>query len=375
MAPGTELAVAFALPSGVLRMKPRSMCALWLALALPALGQTEPQLEPLVPQSQPKKAPQKKPPPAPEGQLELPPLAPLTPSGQAGGTAMGILVLGDLPDAAAARVSDSLRAVLERAPSVRSSVTLKAPQPCTNEACWVTAGAASNVDRVLVASLANRTLRIKILEVATRKQVAQGQRDGVSPEPAEAAAWAEAVACKLLVPTGCTGEAVVQAPTGVELDLDGRALKPGEKRVLPVGVHTLRIKEGSEVSSRAVPVLIEGAPPVTIGPAPPPPVAVAAPAAAVSAAPAPAPERKWTRTAGYVTAGAAVAAAAVGLYFGAKSRSDLNDAEASYRANGFYQPAGLDKLSSGNSAANTANALYIASGVLILSAAAFTFVF
>ena len=356
-------------------MKPRSMCALWLALALPALGQTEPQLEPLVPQSQPKKAPQKKPPPAPEGQLELPPLAPLTPGGQAGGTAMGILVLGDLPDAAAARVSDSLRAVLERAPSVRNSVTLKAPQPCTNEACWVTAGAAANVDRVLVAGLANRTLRIKILEVATRKQVAQGQRDDVSSEPAEAAAWAEAVACKLLVPTGCTGEAVVQAPTGVGLDLDGRALQPGEKRVLPVGVHTLRIKQGSEVSSRAVPVLIEGAPPIMIGPAAPPRVALAAPAAAVSAAPAPAPERKWTRTAGYVTAGAAVAAAAVGLYFGAKSRSDLNDAEASYHANGFYQPADLDKLSSGNSAAHTANALYIASGVLIVSAAALTFVF
>jgi len=353
-------------------MKPRSMCALWLALALPALGQTEPQLEPLVPQNQPKKAPPKKP---PEGQLELPPLAPLTP-GPAGGSAMGILVLGELPDAGAARVSDSLRAVLERAPSVRSSVALKAPQPCTNEACWITAGAAGNVDRVLVAGLANRTLRIKILDVATRKQIASGQRDDVSSEPVEAAAWAEAVACKLLVSAGCTGEAVVQAPEGVELDLDGRALQPGEKRVLPVGVHTLRIKQGGEVSSRAVPVLIEGTPPVAIGPpGAPASVAAAAPAAAVSAAPAPAPERKWTRTAGYVTAGAAVAAAAVGVYFGLKSHSDLNDAESSYHANGFYQPADLDKLNSGNSAAHTANALYIASGVLILSAAALTFAF
>ena len=370
MAPGTGLAVAFALPSGVLQMKPRSMCALWLALALPALGQTEPQLEPLVPQNQPKKAPPKKP---PEGQLELPPLAPLTP-GPAGGSAMGILVLGELPDAGAARVSDSLRAVLERAPSVCNSVALQAPQPCTNEACWVTAGAAGNVDRVLVAGLANRTLRIKVLDVASRKQIAHGQRDGVSPEAAEAAAWAEAVACKLLVPAGCTGETVVQAPEGVELELDGQALQAGEKRVLPVGVHSLRIKEGSAVSTRAVPVLIEGTPPVTVGPASAP-VAAAVPAAAVSAAPAPAPERKWTRTAGYVTAGAAVAVAAVGLYFGTKSHSDLNDAEASYRANGFYQPSDIDKLNSGNSAAHTANALYIASGVLILSAAALTFAF
>jgi len=51
------------------------------------------------------------------------------------------------------------------------------------------------------------------------------------------------------------------------------------------------------------------------------------------------------------------------------------DAEAAYRANGFYQPADLDKLSSGNSAAHTANALYIASGVLLASAAALTFAF
>jgi hypothetical protein len=30
-------------------MNPRSLCAIVLALALPALGQTEPQIEPLVP--------------------------------------------------------------------------------------------------------------------------------------------------------------------------------------------------------------------------------------------------------------------------------------------------------------------------------------
>ena len=68
-------------------------------------------------------------------------------------------------------------------------------------------------------------------------------------------------------------------------------------------------------------------------------------------------------------------AARLGVYFGAKSRSDLNDAEASYRANGFYQPADLDKLNSGNSKAHTANALYIASGVLLAAGAVLTFAF
>ena len=73
-------------------MKPRSLCAIALSLALPALGQSEPQLEPLVPNDAPwlqknqkkrKKAPPKQAPaeqaqkPGAEPPLKLPPLAPL----------------------------------------------------------------------------------------------------------------------------------------------------------------------------------------------------------------------------------------------------------------------------------------------------------
>ena len=366
-------------------MKHRWMCALSIALAVPAFAQTEPQLEPLVPQKQPApNAPAK-----PEG--ELPPLAPLTPpQAVRAGASVGILVVGALPEPAATRVADGLRAALDRAPSVRTAVTVQTPQPCTSDACQVMAGTAANVDRVLVASLSNRTLRIRILDVVTRKQVAQGHREGVSSEPAEASAWAEAIACKLLVPGGCTGEVRVDAPAGIGLELDGRPLPAGERRTLPVGVHTLRVKEGASVSSRPVPVLIEGTPPISIGSAAPPAVAIAPPAAAApppssagSAAPAaaltstapPEPRRTWPRTAGYVAAGAAVAAAAVGVYFGAKSRSDLDQAESSYRANGAYQPADLDALHSGNSAAHTANALFIASGILLATGAVLTFAF
>ena len=76
-----------------------------------------------------------------------------------------------------------------------------------------------------------------------------------------------------------------------------------------------------------------------------------------------------------MTAGAAVAVAAAGIYFGAKSKSDLDQAESSYRANGAYQPSDLDALHSGNSSAHTANALFIASGILLAAGAALTFAF
>jgi hypothetical protein len=98
------------------------------------------------------------------------------------------------------------------------------------------------------------------------------------------------------------------------------------------------------------------APPIAARPAPPP--------AAVRSVPA-APQRNWTRPAGLVSLGLGAAAAAVGMYFGARSKSDLNAAETSFQANGgAYRPGDLDSLHSGNSKAHTANALFIAAGVL-----------
>jgi len=340
------------------------LCALVLALALPALAQTQPQLEPLVPRK--------------PSQPQLPPIEPLSRPPR-GTVLVGVLVLGALPDGVSSQMAEGLRAVLKLAPSVKDAVVLDAPQPCTNEACWIMAGAAANVGQVIVAAFQGGALRMKVVDVATRKQLAQAQRERVSSNPDEATASAEALACQLLVPAGCTGQVVVDAPEGVELSLDGQPLRSGQSRMVPVGAHTLRIKEGDTVSTRPLPVLHErtnalalGAPPV------PAPVAapVAAPLAAIAPAPAPAPRRTWTRTAGYVTAGVAVAAAATGLYFGAKSRSDLNAAESAYRNNGgVYQPGDLNTLQSGNSAAHTANALFIASGVLLAAGAVLTFAF
>ena len=345
-------------------MKPRSLCALVLALALPALAQTQPPLEPLVPRK--------------PSQPQLPPIEPLSRPAR-GSALVGVLVLGALPDGVSSQVVQGLRAVLKLAPSVKDAVVLDAPQPCTNEACWILAGAAANVDQVIVAAFQGGALRMKVVDVKTRKQLAQAHRDRVSSNPEEATAWAEALACQLLVPAGCTGQVVVDAPEGVELSLDELPLRSGQPRMVPVGVHTLRIKEGDALSSRPLPVLQERTNSLALGPppaAPPAPPPVAAPAAAVAAAPAPEPRRTWTRTAGYLTAGAPVPAAATGLYFGAKSRSDLNAAESAYRNNGgAYQPSDLNTLQSGNSAAHTANALFIASGVLLAAGAVLTFAF
>ena len=392
-------------------MNPRSLCAIVLALALPALGQTEPQLEPLVPPSvqKNKKKPKRKPPDkkapaeqaqaldaAPQGQepSALPPLAPLTASRRL--DAVGVLVLGALPDEAAVRVGNGIRAAVKLAPGVKEVSALDAPHPCADKACWVTAGVARSVHHVVVATYAARRLKIRLVDVKARKIVQQANRREVSSDPAEATAWAEALVCKLLVPAGCTGEAVVQGGEGIALQLDGVPLAPGEKRRVPVGVHVLRVKEGARESVRPLPVLVEEAPMVTIeapkvasATPPPAPVVPIAPlvepvtpppapqAAAIEAAPLPpAPSRKWTRPAGYAAVGAAVVAAGVGAYFGAKSRSHLNDAESTYRANGnAYTPASLDKLRSGNSAGHTANALFIASGILVAAGAALTFAF
>jgi hypothetical protein len=354
-------------------MKPGSLCALVLAAALPALGQTEPQLEPLVPKDAPwlqKNQKKKKPKPADQTEppLTLPPLAPLTPSKTA--ASVGVLVQGAIPGGDAARVGEGLRAVARKAPGVAETSLLQAPDPCADQACWVTAGIARQVDRVLVAGYESGALRVRVVDVKTRKQIAEAEQAGIAADPAQVTAWAEALACKLMVPAGCTGEVLVVAEEGLELAIDGQPLRSGEKRTLPVGLHSLRVREGGKDSSRRLPVLIEGSLPVTIA-------ATRAPAAAVAAAPAPAPQQgSWTRTAGYVAGGAAVAALAAGAYFGLKSKSDIDSAESAYHANGnAWKPADLDTLNSGNSKAHTANALFIASGVLLAAGAALTFAF
>src|SRR5439155_987659 len=86
---------------------------------------------------------------APQGEepSALPPLAPLTSSRRL--DAVGVLVLGALPDEAAARVGNGIRAAVKLAPGVKEVSGLDAPHPCADKACWVTAGVARSVHHVL----------------------------------------------------------------------------------------------------------------------------------------------------------------------------------------------------------------------------------
>ncbi len=102
-------------------------------------------------------------------------------------------------------------------------------------------------------------------------------------------------------------------------------------------------------------------------------VAQRAVASAELAAP---PPRRWTRTAGYVAAGAGIVAAGIAVAEGLHSKSMLDQAESGYRANGnVYRPADLSNLQSGNSAARAANILFAAGGALIASGLVLAFAF
>jgi len=136
----------------------------------------------------------------------------------------------------------------------------------------------------------------------------------------------------------------------------------------------------------AVPPPTEPPPPpplVPLSPAPPPTqvsgkeTGAPAPVAAVTAAPpAPAPRSNWQKPTALAALGLGVAAGATALYFGVKSHSDLNDAESAFHVNGgAYTPADVQTLNSGNSAAKTANILFVVSGALLATSALVAFAF
>ncbi|MCA1827610.1 MAG: hypothetical protein ABR567_11105 [Myxococcales bacterium] len=277
-----------------------------------------PPLEPLKP-AEPARPPVEaaKPPPAqppPEAALPLPPLVPLAPAIQV--SALGVIVQGDT---AAGAVTDGLRNVVKIAPLTRPAPTLAPPaQPCADDACLASLGAAGNADELLAATYEKGTLRVKLVDVKAKKTIAEAEENSVAPEIAKA--WAERLGCKLLVPAGC-----------------------------PASYGKIE-----------------------------PPAPVAVPAAAVAAAPpAPPPSRRsWKKPTAFAVLGVGAAVAATGLYFGAKSHSDLNSAESAFQSNGgAYRTGDLSTLNSGNSAARTANVLFGVAGGLLAASALIAFAF
>ncbi len=323
--------------------------------------------------------------------LPLPPLVDAPSAPPILVSSVGVLLQNDGLDAlSAARVEEGLRGVVKAAPLMRLGPVLARPaKPCADDACLSAQAAVQAIDQLLVATYAGGGLRVRLLDVVGKKTLAEAAQAAVANEPQQAAAWAEALACKLLVPAGCSAEVAVEAVGGVRLELDGKPLSRGEKRTVTVGVHQLTARAGAGLAQRALPVTREGAPALSArvvdgeprllaaGETLPPPAARPLPREAVAATSAPGtPPARWTRPAGIATLGVGVAVAVVGTAFGVKSHSDLNQAESSFRANGgAYRQGDLATRDSGNSAARSANALFVASGVLLAAGALLTWAF
>lgn len=321
------------------------------------------------------------PPKSVEMQLPLPPLVPPPPAAIAV-SSLGVVLQNDGLDAAsAANVEQGLRGVVKIAPLTRAGPVLaKTAQPCIDDVCLSVQAALLSIDQLLVASYTRSTLSVRLVDVAGKRKLSEAKQDAVGA--GEAAASAEALACKLLVPAGCVGEVAADATEGVQLELDGKPLARGEKQKIPVGVHQLSARAGGKVAQRSLPVSLEGAPslyarvvdgqPRILTAAEMVPPAVVA----VEAPRAPASKARWSKPVGYAALGIGAAVGAAGAIFGAMSHSDLNKAESAFRANGgAYRAGDLETLSSGNSKAHSANALFVASGVLLAAGAVFTLAF
>ncbi len=386
-----------------------------LALALPALAADPPlELAPLVPPKAPRLSKKKTDAPpgaaksgvarrksktkrpgvaAQEPALELPPLVPLGPAAPAAVAApspaspsstalppppllklsnqIGVLVQAD---AAQAALESGLQAIAALAPlSQRPRLVPRPAQRCGDDACAIELG--KSLDELIVASLQAGQLRLRVLEIATRQRVGDPQQAGV--KEAEAPAAAEAMACRVLVPAGCTGELKLTVAPGVRVEVDGTAVPPTGAR-LPVGLHALVTRSGSRSTARTIAIVHET--PLSLllpedGESP-----RAAPLAVIAETPPadapPARGRSWNKPAGIAVASAGAVAAGLGVYFGARSRSDLGTAEAAYRSNGSaYRTGDVATLSAGNSSARKANLLFAASAVLAGAGALLIFAF
>lgn len=300
---------------------------------------------------------------------------------------------GLVDEATAADIESGLKTIAFGAPMSARPLVLHAPQaPCgiDDDACFAALGAQEGVDEVVVASLSRAAnalaLRVRRIDVLTRKVAGETSQASLSAQRQELKAWAEALLCRQLIPAGCTGELVVEAGDAA-LESAGKPLAKGDAapaRVrLPVGVQPLRaVRAGKAGPERLVPVLKEPATGVQYAvrdapegprlvspgePEPAPAIAARAAPAAATAAPAPPPAAgpRWTRVAGTTVAAVGAAALVGGLVQGARSKSLISSAESAYNANGgAWRTANLDDLRSGNSAAKSANLLFAAGAAM-----------
>jgi hypothetical protein len=295
-----------------------------------------------------------------------------------------------IDEATATQLDSALRAVAFLAPLSQNPTVLRpaldAPErsicQADDDSCFLNMAAKDGADSVAVATMSKTDsgVNIRVRRLAVRTRESLGEASAESPnDPVALKAQTEALLCELLVPAGCANEIQIDT-SGAEILYEGRVLPRGKylpmRVVLPVGLAPLSARlAGKTGVQRLVPVLREkmsgvaisvrferdGTPlmltPVeaeTYRPAPPP---------ALPREEGP-PEARWPRPVGFAVAGVGGALLLAAVLEGAHSKSLLSDARAAYNSNGgAYRPADLDGLRSGNSAAHTANILYVASAI------------
>jgi hypothetical protein len=386
--------------------------ALALPLTLPAPAAPPAKAAEKAPAPAPAPAAEKTPPPAlslpsapaPAPAPVKPPEPPAKQADNKKGFQLGVYKLehpGQPDDPAFDEIEKVLRSIAEASPSVKSSLFMpRPPKGCEleDDACFAALGSFQQLDRVLLGSLTKAengmAVRIRLIDVAAGKRVGQAEQIVASTDKVEIRAWTESLACKLLVPSGCSGTVTIDADLPeMQLLVDQKPIartgKRPEQLTLPVGVHKVRVMVGQRTSlEKAVPVLRENWTAVGL-------YArqsedgglrlIAANEALKSADGKPkvlASEQtkmagsNWTKPTGITVAALGLVAGGLGVWQGMHGKTLANDANARYRAQGnIYQQADLAQIDSARSATRNGNLLLVAGLGLLAVGAVLTFAF
>ena len=303
---------------------------------------------------------------------------------------------GQPDDPAFEDIERVMRSIAEVAPKVRNPIFMpRTPKACEleDDKCFAALGGFQQLDQILLGSLVKAdngmSVRVRLIDVGTGKRVGQAQQIVASTDKVELKAWAESLACQLLIPTGCEGTAVIDADLPeMQLLVDNKPLArngtPGkpERVKLPVGVHKVRVVIGQRTSlERPLPVLREGGTQVALYAREFDEGGISLLAAAdlptgmdghreapASVRPKVSTGRGWTKPVGISVAALGLVSGGLGIWQGSRTKSFTQQANDSYVKNGnLYEQKDLATIDSARSSAQNANILLTA-GLLLVGA-------
>jgi hypothetical protein len=272
--------------------------------------------------------------------------------------------------------------VAKESPLLKDAVLLTQTSACDphDASCISLVGRGARCQNVLVGSSAAKgngfVLSVRIFEVDRQRIMPGSEVEQVleTDRQSDVQAWAEGQACRALQ-VKCMGRIYVDADRkdmNVYIDnrLAPRSFKTPEQIAVEPGVHGVRIAIGQRTSlERKVTVrrngfseLVyarqteRGGLPITL-------------ASDLRGGGKPAPsvdfqDGKWARPVGLTVAGAGLVVAGFGVYQGLHAKSLMNDSNAKYASQHAYLQSDLANIDSANSAAKTANILYVVGAVL-----------